>query len=68
MMATINPVAVEINASLIPPVTSNALIPDWPNLINEKESISPNTVPKSPSNGATVMIVENKLLNFPNSD
>ena len=64
----INPVAVEIKASLIPPVTSWAFTPEAPSLIKEKELISPKTVPRSPSKGETVIIVENKLLNFPSSD
>ena len=68
IIAIIKPVAVEINASLMPPVTSGALTADSPIFINEKEFISPKTVPKSPSKGETVIIVENKLLNFPNSD
>ena len=64
----INPAAVEIKASLIPPVTSWEFTPEAPSLIKEKELISPKTVPRSPSKGETVIIVENKLLNFPSSD
>ena len=63
----INPAAVEIKASLIPPVTSSALTPIFPISINENEFIKPKTVPKSPSKGDIAIVVEKKLLNLSNS-
>ena len=63
----INPVAVDINASLIPPVTCSELTPELPSFKNEKEFIKPITVPSNPISGEIVIIVENKLLNLSNS-
>src|SRR3972149_4759222 len=62
-IATINPAAVAINASATPPVTA------WgcPNPVRDimsKDCIMPTIVPRSPSRGASVIIVSRAGRNF----
>ena len=62
-MATINPAAVETNASLIPPVTPTELISPFPKSNNANDLINPRIVPNKPNKGEIVIIVENRLSN-----